>query len=311
MDVGRHRFKSREAHQGDNLTQSVELDDSGYAIASAGPPPDVIRKTTSVKVRINSHSVAETLGCGEQRFQFHLLDWLLTDASALGLVNGGQHLIICKGREFFRDLRLLLQKSEINRAVDDLQVVPQFLDRCLDASSSVGERQHAHHLGKVRVRGGTDQEPTRLIAGLIRISAKPRPGAATRTQRTEFQDGRLVHPARFLTLAAHHEIRQIATRAPFVEPQLTAAIVVGSVNESPPIEIVDVAFGAGANETGRDNGPTIEPPFVIETPAVHQATGSLPAIDTGFLDDEPLRKPPRTDALGRLARIIRVWRRRI
>src|SRR5262249_39768339 len=147
------------------------------SVAPAGSAPHVIRQTPRVKVRIDRHVVSEALRCGEERLELDLLHRLLGYAPALRVTNRGQYLVVCKERELLSDFRFLLQKGQIARCVDDLQVLPQLLDSRLHRGSAIGKRQHAHDLWEVRIRRGANQQPTRLVAWLVRVPAKPRPGA--------------------------------------------------------------------------------------------------------------------------------------
>jgi hypothetical protein len=66
VDIRRHRLEASEADQGEDLTQSVELDYRLDAVAALGVTPSPIGQPAGMKVGIDGHVVAKALGCGEQ-----------------------------------------------------------------------------------------------------------------------------------------------------------------------------------------------------------------------------------------------------
>ena len=68
---------------------------------------------------------------------------------------------------------------------------------------------------------------------------------------------------------------------------------------------------AGPHETRGHDGTTLEAALLVERLAVDQPSGSLAVLSpAGFLHDAPLREAPNPDASRRLARIVRIGRRR-
>ena len=76
---------------------------------------------------------------------------------------------------------------------DDVQAVPQRLDHPIDLAAAIRQGQHADHLWKPGVRGGADQQPTRLPALLVRMASQPGSRAPALPQREARKVHRLVH----------------------------------------------------------------------------------------------------------------------
>ena len=114
-----------------------------------------------MKVGIDRHVVAKALGCGEEGFQFDLLDGSLVCLAALSFTYRRENLVVAEWGEPLRDLRLLLQKREVCGVVDDLEIVPKLSNGRLHRASAVRQRQHAYHLGEIRVGCRADQQAAR------------------------------------------------------------------------------------------------------------------------------------------------------
>src|SRR5581483_8677918 len=115
--------------------------------------------------------------------------------------------------------------------------------------------------------------------------------------------------------AADDEIREVAGRAALVEPELAGprAVVLRTVHEAVPVEVVDVASRARAHEARRDDLPPVEAAPVVEGLAVDEAAraSTLRAGASLVLDDEPFGEAPGADPAHRLRRVVRVGRRRV
>ena len=148
------------------------------------------------------------------------------------------------------------------------------------------------------------------------MASQPRPRAPTHSQRKAREVDRLVHPARPAALAAHDLLDQVPARAALVEPQPPAAGIVRPVDELIPVDVVDVALRAGADEPGGDDRALPVVAAVGEGGARNHAprarAGSSPGTraGTGFLHHEPLGESPRTDSSLVILPAIRLgWRR--
>ena len=102
-------------------------------------------------VRIDGNILAEPFRCAEQGLQFDLLHGTVGTGAAADLPDSPENILVGERAEPLRDLRLLLDEVEFAEIVNDLQVFPQFSHSLLDGRASVGQRQHGHNLGEVRV----------------------------------------------------------------------------------------------------------------------------------------------------------------
>ena len=166
---------------------------------------------------------------------------------------------------------------------------PTALDRLLGSASLLGQRQRAQYLREVRVGRGADQQSARLSAWLVRDRSEPGPGAAAVAERLEAEVGRLVQSAAAPALAPHAQVGEIAAGAALEQPQLAVAGVAVLVNVAAPVEILDMAARAGADESGRNDLLAVEPAFLVKRVAVHQSAGPIAGVAglAVFLDHHP------------------------
>ena len=250
-----------------------------------------------MEVGVDGNIVAVAFRDGQQRIQLHVLDRTFRRRTAR--VSGRdclQHLFVGERRQAVRHIGEALHDPERVDVLDDLKTIPKLLDRLVDLARAVGERQDAHHLRKPGVRGGADQQPARLPALFSRMAAEPGSRTPAIPEREGRQIRRLVHAPRLSALAAYDLLRKVAARAAFVEPQRPAARIVRPVDEPIPVDVIDVASPAGADEPRCDHrllliAPIGEGGARNQPPRAH----ARPGKGAGLLRHEPLRKAPRTD----------------
>ena len=220
-------------------------------------------------------------------------------APPLASADGLEHLVVAECPEPLGDPRLLLQQGKVRGVVDDLQVVPQLGHDGVDRAAAVRERQDADDLREVGVRRRADEQATRLIAVLVGVPAEPRPRAPAGAEGIDLEQRGLVEPALLAALAADDEVREIAARSALVEPELPPAVVLGTVDEATPVEVVHVPLRAGPHEAGRDHRAAVEAAPLVERPAVDEPARALSILASALvLHHEPLGKPPGADALA-------------
>ena len=100
-----------------------------------------------------------------------------------------------------------------------------------------GQRQRAHHLREVRVRGGADEQAARKATLLVAVCAEPGTRTPTRPERLHIELGRLGHGPRLAALAPHHEVGEVAAGAALVEPQLPPARILRAMDVPVPVEV--------------------------------------------------------------------------
>ena len=131
--------------------------------------------------------------------------------------------------------------------------------------------------------------------------------------------GRLEHvPFAFAATASDPHFRQIAGRAAFFYPKLTAAIGFAAMNKLVPINIADVTATAGTNKTNGHDRPLflgVVNEFALgQHPAMHQHPGphgAVTGLGVHILGDKPFGKLPCGNAGLRGGWVIQVGRRRI
>ena len=146
-----------------------------------------------------------------------------------------------------------------------------------------------------------------LVARLARVRSQPGPGSAAGTQRSRVDLVRLGHQARCPAVAADPQVRQLAGRPRFVEPELADALRGTAVHEFAPGQVVDVTLRAGPHEArGHDRISIVSPP-VVQCLAVDKPsrTGLLRGcrvalILPGFLNHEPLGEAIGVDSPWRV-----------
>ena len=281
------------------------------------PAPHAIRQPARVEIRIDRHVVAESFRRRQDRLELDLLYGTLAPCAApLRVADHREDLVVVERRERGGHFRLALDEGEAGGIVDDLQVVPEFPHDGLDRRAPFRDGQHAQHLREPGVGRRAHQESARLVALLVRVAPEPRPRAAAGAERVDLDHARVGQAARRTALAAHHQVRQVSGRPLLVEPQRAGrrALATATMDESAPIEIVDVPARTSADETRGHHVPALEAALVVveclpmhETPrpCVRRALSGVRR-----LDDEPLRKAPRTDPDRRRAGIGRHRRRR-
>jgi hypothetical protein len=83
------------------------------------------------------------------------------------------------------------------------------------------------------------------------------------------------------------------------------------MHEATPVKIINVSLRARAHKARGYNHTPVEASLVIELLAMDQPAGSLSiCAATGFLYDEPFRKPPDANSLGGLTGVVLLWRGR-
>src|SRR5688572_7286907 len=102
------------------------------------------------------------------------------------------------------------------------------------------------------------------------VTAEPGLTSSARTEGVRFDHRRFVQTLGFAALAANHEVGEVPTAAPFVQPELPTAVVLHAVDEPLPIEVVDMAPRTRAHEARRDHGSSVKLP-VVERFAVDEA----------------------------------------
>ena len=93
MDVRRHRLKARKTGQGQNLPQTMKLDDGRYAVKALGAPPDSVGEPASMEIRIDGYVVAKAVGHGASLSA--ILGFFFMNARSLALST------ICKSSQSF------------------------------------------------------------------------------------------------------------------------------------------------------------------------------------------------------------------
>ena len=150
VDVRRERLEAREPNEGENLAQSVKLDDRGDAVADCEPRrQSVLGQPARVEVGIDRHVVAKALGRAEQRVELDLLDRSLGRPARSDLLDRGEHLVVGERRELRGDLRASsCRKLSSLLGLDDLEVVPELLHGRLDRGLLVRQRSTLTTCGK-------------------------------------------------------------------------------------------------------------------------------------------------------------------
>ena len=298
VHVRHDRFQSREPGERQHFAQAVDLDDRLDGIEPHGAAPYRFGKASSVKIGVDWNVIAIAFRDGQQRIQLHMLDRAFRVGSSRAPPRDClQHLFVGERRQTVRHLGMCLQDPEHVRILDDLEVVPQLLDRLVDFARPIRQRQDAHHLREPCVRGGADQQPTRLAALLVRVAAEPGPRTPAIPEREARQIRRLVHAPRLAALAPHDLLREVPARAAFIEPERPAARIVRAVDEPEPVDVIDVAPPARADEPRGDDRPPLEAPVIEgsarnQPPRAHVRSGGR----AGILHHEPLGEAPRTDS---------------
>ena len=204
-------------------------------------------------------------------------------------------------RQDVRHVGEALHDPEGVGVLDDVKAVPQCLDHLIDLAAAIGQGQHTDHLREPGVRGGADQQPAGLAAILVRMAPQPGSRAPAHSQRKAREVDRLVHAPRPAALAAHDLLDQVAARTTLVEPQPPATGIVRPVDELVPVDVVDVALRAGADEPRGNNrllvvAPVGESGARNHAPRARARPSAGAWAGTGLLHHEPLGESPRADS---------------
>ena len=277
--------------------------------------PYRFRQPASVKVRIDGSVVAVAFRDRQQGVQLRVLDGTITGCAARTPCRDGvEHLLIGKWRQAVRHVGEVLHHRQGVGVLDDLKSVPQHFDHLIDLAAPIGQGQHTDHLREPGVGGGADQQPAGLAALLVRMASQPGPRTPTHSQRKAREVDRFVHAPRPAALAAYDLLDQIAARTALVEPQPPATGIVRPVDELIPVDVVDVALRAGADEPGGNNRLLVvasvgEGGARNHAPRARARTSAGAWAGTGLLHHEPLGEPPRADSSLPLLPALRLrWR---
>jgi hypothetical protein len=119
-----------------------------------------------------------------------------------------------------------------------------------------------------------------------------------------FDLGRFVKTPRLAALAADDEIDEIAGGSSLIQPKLSSAFVLRTVDKPVPVHVIDVPGRTSPNKTRSDHRAPVDTAFGIQGLPVHESTRSLSVGSADlFLDDKPLGKAVHPDTSQRNPRV--------
>ena len=108
--------------------------------------------------------------------------------------------------------------AELVEVLDCLKKLPHGINGRCDGVVVVWERNDAHHLRKVGITGGANEQPARLATWFFGVGSEPWPCPIAMAQGVVLDDDSQGHTAFLAALAAHRHIGEIAAGALIVEP---------------------------------------------------------------------------------------------
>ena len=195
---------------------------------------------------------------------------------------------------------------------------PVVVRRDFRGQPSVKLRQgnDAHRLREIRVARRAHEQPIGFATGFARELPDPRPLALAVAERARAGARSLVQRALLAAVADAEGVADVRARAAFLEPEPTLTRPPALVNEPAPVQIVDMAAPAAADEPNRNHrlalAVFVAEPAPVQVVPSHQSAATplrVAGRGSGVLDNEPGREDACADGRG-LAGVFLVARRR-